>query len=84
MNDPCAFAAITLEPSPLNDATHVLRDSAQSQSWLMSELFKIATEVDCGPISVEFYNAADINSSLDVTIFDDQRNALTPNSFTVL
>ena len=54
------------------------------QYWSFSELFKVATEVDCGPISVDFYNAADMNSPLDVTIFDDQRNALIPNSFTVL
>ena len=36
MNDPCAFAAITLEPSPLTNVTHVLRDPAQSKSWLLS------------------------------------------------
>lgn len=34
LNDPCATAVITLEPSPLKDVTHVLRDSAKSQSWL--------------------------------------------------
>ena len=33
---------------------------------------------------MEFFNAADINSSLDVSLFDDQQNALNSNSFTVL
>ena len=83
LSDPCSTAAIILEPSPLQDVTHVLRDPAQSQSWLFSALFKIDTQVDCGLISVEFFNAADINSSLDVSLFDDQQNALTSNSFTV-
>jgi len=74
LKDPCPTAAISLLPSPISDDTYVLRDPAQSQNWLYNQIFTIDTLVDCGPVSVDFYNAAD-SSPLDATLFDDIRGA---------
>ena len=85
LKDPCPNAAISLLPSPISDDTYVLRDLAQPQTWLYNQIFTIDTLVDCGPVSVDFYNAAD-SSLLDVTLFDDTRGAtaLVNNQFSVL
>ena len=81
--DPCSTAEITLLASPLIDDSYTLRDNAQVQSWNYSDLFTIATQVDCGPISVDFYNEGD-KSTLDSDLFGDVRDAAGSNTFTVL
>jgi len=85
LKDPCPDATISLLPSPILDDTYVLRDPAQPQTWLNNQILTIDTLVDCGPVSVDFYNTAD-SSPLDVTLFDDARGAtaLINNQFSVL
>ena len=39
--------------------------------------------MDCGPISVEFYNDDATKSQLDAAIFRDDRDASTNNNFVV-
>ena len=80
--DPCPTTVITLEPSPFVDVTYVLRDSTFTQSWAISNTFTDETEVDCGLISLEFFNAD--NTDLDDSIFEDKRDLVTLNTFSIL
>ena len=50
--DPCLTAEITLLSSTLSDDSYVLRAEKQPHSWKYSDIFTIATTVDCGQISV--------------------------------
>ena len=42
---------------------------AQAQTWELSKVLTIDTLVDCGPITVEFYNEDATLSTLDPVIF---------------
>ena len=81
--DPCLTAEITLLPSPLVDATYILRAEQQPYLWQYSDIFTIATKVDCGPISVDFFNEAD-ESMLETELFSDERDAESSNTLTIL
>ena len=79
--DPCPTALITLLDSPIVDNTYVLRDPTQPQPWNYADIFTIATDVDCGLISVEFFNEDAGMTVLNTSLFDDAR---TPNIFSIL
>ena len=80
--DPCPTTVINLEPSPFVDETYVLRDPTSTQSWDPSNLFTDDSDVDCGSISLDFLNAD--GTVLDPTIFEDKRDLVTQNTFSVL
>ena len=77
---PCSTAEITLLPSPVSDDTYILRDPLQTQTWSYTDVLTIDTGVDCGPITVEFFNEDATFTNLDAALFDDGRD---PNSFAV-
>ena len=79
--DPCSTAQITLLDSPIVDDTYSLRDVDQSQPWDYANVLTIDTQVDCGLISVDFFNEDGSDSALDTSLFSDVRDA---NIFTVI
>ena len=79
--DPCPTALITLLDSPIADDTYVLRDAVKPQSWNYADIFTIATDVDCGSITVEFFNEDAGETALNPSLFNDAR---TPNIFSIL
>ena len=48
------------------------------QAWTAANLISPLTQVDCGPISVEFFN--DDLSAIDTALFQDDRST-APNNF---
>lgn len=77
--DPCFTVDLGLLPNPFADQRYVLRDPAIELPWRAADdLINPATKVDCGPITVEFFNFD--GSALDSAIFlDDQTN--DPDNF---
>ena len=73
--DPCPTAQITLSESPLFDTDFVIGDLVHETEWSYQDLFTIDTQVDCGDISVDFFNEEDYQSPIDVEIFDDFRDS---------
>lgn len=67
--DPCSGANITLLTSQITDDTYVLRDPAQPQAWVYDQVLTTDTLVDCGTITVEFYNDDVSQSPLDADLF---------------
>ena len=55
--DPCPTTVLTIiDPDPFEDKTYNLRDPQIDQFWDIDNLITKATLVDCGPITVEFFN----------------------------
>jgi hypothetical protein len=53
--DPCPTAKIThLQQHPFADVTYPLGTEAIAQAFLVSDLVTLSTQVDCGPIILEF------------------------------
>ena len=72
--DPCLTVNLGKQPSPFNDATYVLRDPPVQQVWQVFQLINPQTQVDCGPVSVEFFNVDASNSAIDPVLFADDRS----------
>ena len=53
--DPCSTATITLSTSPFIDETENLGAFESTQSWDLTPLHTIDTQVDCGSYELEFY-----------------------------
>ena len=70
--------------SPIVDDTYILRDASQPQTWPYSDIFTIATQVDCGLITVEFFNQDVSETVLDPLLFNDTRDPSNINTFTIL
>lgn len=82
--DPCLTVDLDLLPNPLVDVTYVLYDPAMEQSWKIEDLLApLQTQVDCGPISVEFFNSGDL-SPLDSVLFVDDQTSAPSNFFRTL
>ena len=81
--DPCPEAVLTLLPSPFED-TVAWRREASIQEWTISDLVISSTSIDCGPISVDFFNNNALKSELDSSVFFDDRSGSLTNTFTVL
>ena len=75
--DPCHTVDLGLQTSPFSDESYVFVEPAMAQEWQATQLIQPATLVDCGAISVEFYNA-DL-SAIDTVIFEDDRSAAPTN-----
>ena len=67
--DPCPMVSLGLQPSPFVDATYVLLEPAMQQQWQAAALISPQTKVDCGPISVEFFNNDAKKSPIDTVLF---------------
>ena len=48
-----------------------MRDSQHEQPWVASDLIAPATQADCGPITVEFFNDDAGKTVLDATLFNE-------------
>ena len=67
LRDPCPTVDLNLQTSPFVDATYVLYEPGMEQAWTPEELIAPLTSVNCGPITVEFFN--DDLSPLDPFLF---------------
>lgn len=47
--------------------------------WLFEDLVTVFTEVNCGVVSIEFFNADATNTPFDIARFNDLR--ASPNNF---
>ena len=54
--DPCPTVDLGLKQSPFINTSYVLVEPAMQQPWKVDDLISPQTLVDCGPISVEFFN----------------------------
>ena len=73
--DPCPTTLLTIDPDPFEDKTYNLRDPQINQPWDIDNLIRKATLVDCGPITVEFFNDDASQTALDTALFLDDRTA---------
>ena len=68
--DPCPTTVLTInDPDPFTDQTYNLRDPQIDQLWDINNLITKVTAVDCGGLTVEFFNDDASESSLDTDIF---------------
>lgn len=86
MKNPCLTTRPKLLDNPfLPTHTINLRDSPSPQYWGIEKLAFNPTQVECGPMQVEF--AFGNRTPLDTTLFDDQRDVVldsdAPHSFTM-
>ena len=55
--DPCPTTTLTIkQPDPFTDKTYILRAPQINQFWDINKLITKATAVDCGALTVEFFN----------------------------
>lgn len=80
--DPCFTVNLQLQPSPFVDATYVLYEPGIEQAWQPESLISPLTQVDCGPIKVEFFN--DDLSPINTVLFADDRTTAPSNFFRTL
>ena len=59
-----------------------MRNAKIDQVWDIDNLITKATLVDCGPLTVEFFNDDVGKTALDSDIFDDDRS--TPGAFSLV
>lgn len=83
--DPCFTVDLGIQttPHPFSDTIYVLRDNPIEMQWKAIDLISPATSVDCGPISVEFFNDISM-SALDPELFVDDQTLAPANIFRVL
>ena len=75
--DPCPNVALTInKPATFVDGNFILRDPREERSWDIDAILSRDTPVDCGPVSVDFF---DLNTNLTPTtdVFDDDRIAFS-------
>ena len=78
--DPCPTTKISLnQPDPFNDQTYVLRSPQIDQFWNIDSLLTKETQIDCGPITVNFFNEIPSKTAIDPDLFLDER--ITPGSY---
>lgn len=54
------------------DDTYVLKDPVQTQSWEKADLYSLSTDIDCGPITVLFFNNDEAKTPLNQDIFNKE------------
>ena len=55
--DPCPTTVLMInQPIPFTDQTYNLRDNQIDQIWDINNLITKEALVDCGPLTVEFFN----------------------------
>lgn len=82
--DPCPNTLLTIvEPDPFEDDTYVLRAAQKDTIFDLNSLITRATLVDCGPLTMEWFN--DDESTLDPELFYyDTSAGPAANKFSVL
>ena len=81
--NPCPESTLSLLPSPFAD-TEVWRREDSTLGWTIADMVTSSTTLDCGLISVEFFNDNEQKSELDSSMFFDDRSGSPSNQFTVL
>ena len=72
--DPCPTTTLTIiQPDPFADKTYILRAAQIDQIWNIDNLITKATAVNCGALTVEFFNDDAGHTLLDSVIFLDDR-----------
>ena len=72
--DPCLTTQLTIiDPDPFEDQTYILRAAQIDQIWNIDNLITKDTLVDCGALTVEFFNDDTDQSDLNAEIFLDDR-----------
>mgnify|MGYP000911651394 FL=1 len=75
--DPCPTTLLTInQPDPFEDQTYILRATQIDQLWNIDNLITKVTLVDCGGLTVEFFNDDSGATDLDTEIFLDDRSNL--------
>ena len=78
--DPCPTTQLTInQPDPFEDQTYILRATQIDQLWNIDNLISKVTLVDCGGLTVEFFNEDSGTTDLDTEIFLDERS--NPGAF---
>ena len=81
--NPCFTVDLDIQPSPFEDREYVLQDPEIEYVWNTADLVSPKTAVDCGPLSVEFFESADPLTNPRSDIFKDDRTNDPANSFKV-
>lgn len=81
--NPCFTVDLGLKPSPLVDAIYALGEPAMEQTWRVEDLIAPLTQVDCGPVAVEFFNSG-VLGPLNSALFEDDRTSAPVNQFRTL
>ena len=69
MKNPCVEIPIVVSlPTPFSDHIYSLGDEVYSQSVLISDIATSPTEVDCGPMVVDYF--FEDGSNIDSSIFN--------------
>ena len=84
MIDPCFSVDLDVQANPFSDRIYVLRDPEIPLPWRAIDLIKPKTEVDCGPIAVEFFNDDATQSVPRSDLFLDDRSLEPDNAFKVI
>ena len=78
--DPCLTTELNIiEPDPFENLTYTLRDPQINQFWDIDNLITKDTKIDCGPLTVSFFNVDKGKSALDSSLFLDDRRV--PGAF---
>ena len=72
--DPCFTVDLDIQPNSFEDREYVLRDPEMAYAWEAADLVSHKTKVDCGPLSVEFFESSDPSTNPRSDIFLDDRS----------
>ena len=79
LESPCLAAEILMLPTPFIDQIYVLGDAPTWQPWNSDQLVNVESPIECGPVSVEIYDAANDGAINESLFFDDR--AEEPSNF---
>ena len=83
--DPCPTTTLTIiNLDFFTDQTYILRDPKIDQLWDIDNLITKSTMVDCGSLSVDFFNDDEEQTTLDPDLFLDDRINLEQLNLTSL
>lgn len=82
--DPCDTVDLGIQASPFVDHTYVLRDAQHEQPWVAQNLIAPATQADCGPVTVEFFNDDAGKTLLDASLLNEGVTGPADSIFKVL
>ena len=82
--NPCFTVDLRYQPNPFSDHVYVLRDPMIELDWQAVDLINPDTTVDCGHISVEFFNDDAGLTALDPDLFIDDQKGDPDNIFRII
>ena len=68
--DPCFTVDLGMLDNPFSSDVYILRDPQINKPWLSSDMISPKTNVDCGQVTVEFFNNDAGMTALDSDILD--------------